>query len=121
VAGQLRWPPQRIRTGPSRGDDGLVEPLAEIYAGRIDGGDGPACVGQAIVTGLDPLGADMPTGSGLSEEDIMHPTFVKLFLEADVGELLEEDKRRRANRAKRTRSRMAIRGAACDRERGPRR
>jgi hypothetical protein len=52
----------------------------------------------------------------------MHPTFVKLFLEADVGDLLaEEDKRRRANRARRTRSRMAIRVAARDRERGPRR
>jgi hypothetical protein len=53
----------------------------------------------------------------------MHPTFVKLFLEADAGELLaeEEDKRRRANRARRTRSRMAIRVAARDRERGPRR
>jgi hypothetical protein len=53
----------------------------------------------------------------------MHPTFVKLFLEADAGELLaeEEDKRRRSNRARRTRSRMAIRVAARDRERGPRR
>jgi hypothetical protein len=54
----------------------------------------------------------------------MHPMFAKLFLEADAGELLaeeeeEEDKRRRANRARRTRSRMAIRVAACDRERGP--
>ena len=65
----------------------------------------------------------MPKGSGRSEEDIMHPTFVKLFLEADAGELLgeEEDKRRRANRARRTRSRIAIRVTACDRERGPRR
>ena len=52
----------------------------------------------------------------------MHPTFMKLFLEADAGDLLaEEDKRRRANRARRTRSRMAIRVAARDRERGPRR
>jgi hypothetical protein len=52
----------------------------------------------------------------------MHPTFVKLFLEADADELLaeEEDKRRRANRAKRTRSRMAIRVAADDREHEPR-
>jgi hypothetical protein len=54
---------------------------------------------------------------------MMHPMFVKLFLEADAGELLaeKEDKRRRANRARRTRSRMAIRVAACDREHGPRR
>ena len=100
VAGHLRWPAQRIRAGSGRDDDGVVEPSAEVYAGRT------------------------PKGSGRSEEDIMHPTFVKLFLEADAGELLaeeEEDKRRRANRARRTRSRMAARVAACDRERGPRR
>jgi hypothetical protein len=49
----------------------------------------------------------------------MHPMFVKLFLEADPDDLLaEEDKRHRANRARRTRSRMVIRVAACDRERG---
>jgi len=49
----------------------------------------------------------------------MHPMFVKLFLEADADDLLaEEDKRRHANRARRTRSRMVIRAAACDRERG---
>jgi hypothetical protein len=50
----------------------------------------------------------------------MHPMFVKLFLEADADDLLaeEEDKRHRANRARRTRSRMVIRVAACDRERG---
>ncbi len=33
---------------------GVPGPLAEIYADRIDGGDGLACVGQAIVTELDP-------------------------------------------------------------------
>jgi hypothetical protein len=51
---------------------------------------------------------------------VMHPMFVKLFLEADADDLLaeEEDKRHRANRARRTRSRMVIRVAACDRERG---
>jgi hypothetical protein len=119
----LRWAHQRIRAGSGRDDDGLVEPPAEIYAGRIDGGDGPACIGQAIVTGLDPARCGHAKGSGRSEEDIMHPMFVKLFLEADAGELLaeEEDKRRRANRARRTRSRMASRVAARDRERGPRR
>jgi hypothetical protein len=53
----------------------------------------------------------------------MHLTSVKLFLEADAGELLgeEEDKRRRANRARRTRPRMAIRVAADDPEHQPRR
>ena len=62
-------------------------------------------------------------GSGRSEEDIMHPMFVKLFLRAGTGEQLaeEEDKRRRATRARRTRSRTAIRVTACDRDRGPRR
>jgi hypothetical protein len=29
-------------------------PLAEIYADRVDGADGLACVGQAIVTEVDP-------------------------------------------------------------------
>lgn len=49
----------------------------------------------------------------------MHPMFVKLFLEADSDLLAEEeDKRHRANRARRTRSRMVIRVAACDRKRG---
>jgi hypothetical protein len=53
----------------------------------------------------------------------MHRTFVKLFLEADADELLaeDEDKRRRANRGKRTRSRMAIMVTARHGERGPRR
>ena len=47
----------------------------------------------------------------------MHPMFVKLFLEADTDLLAEEeDKRHRANRARRTRSRMVIRIAACDRK-----
>jgi hypothetical protein len=49
----------------------------------------------------------------------MHPMFVKLFLEADTDLLAEEkDKRHRANRARRTRSRMVIRIATCDRKRG---
>ena len=53
----------------------------------------------------------------------MHLMFVKLFLRAGAGEQLaeEEDKRRRATRAGRTQSRMAIRVTACDRDRGPRR
>lgn len=62
----------------------------------------------------------MPKGSGRSEEDNMHPMFVKLFLEADTDDLLaeEEDKRHRANRARLTRSRKVIRVAACARKRG---
>jgi hypothetical protein len=81
---------------------------------------GLACVAQAVVTELDPVRSGHAKGSGRSEEDNMHPMFVKLFLEADADDLLaeEEDKRHRANRARRTRSRMVIRVAACDRERG---
>jgi hypothetical protein len=40
----------------------------------------------------------------------MHPMFVKLFLEADPDDLLadEEQRRRRANLARRNRSRMTV-------------
>ena len=55
----------------------------------------------------------------------MHPMFVKLYLEPDADDLLacEQDKRRRANRAGRLRSRAAVRvvGSDRDRDRGPRR
>lgn len=49
----------------------------------------------------------------------MHPMFVKLFLETDADDLLtgDEDKRRRANRARRNRSRVAMRYTARDRDR----
>ena len=52
----------------------------------------------------------------------MHPMFVKLFLETDADDLHADglDRRRRANRARRTRCRMVIRGATCDQERGGR-
>ena len=50
----------------------------------------------------------------------MHPMFVKLFLETDADDLLaEEDKRRAANRARRTRSRTATKLTARDRDRRP--
>jgi len=43
----------------------------------------------------------------------MHPMFVKLFLETDTDDLLaEEDRRRRANRARHSRSRMAVKVTA---------
>jgi hypothetical protein len=39
----------------------------------------------------------------------MHPMFVKLFLEADPDDqLAEEEQRRRANLARRSRSRMTM-------------
>jgi hypothetical protein len=49
----------------------------------------------------------------------MHPMFVKLFLQASDDDLLaeEEDRRRAANRARRTRSRVATRVPARDRDR----
>jgi hypothetical protein len=54
----------------------------------------------------------------------MHPMFVKLYLEADADDLLadERDKRRRANRARRQRTRTAVRAALRDqdRQRAPR-
>src|SRR6266516_3077185 len=53
--------------------------------------------------------------------DIMHPMFVKLFLEPDADDLLadEEDKRRRAARARHTRSRMTLRVTARPQDRRP--
>ena len=49
----------------------------------------------------------------------MHPMFVKLFLEnsADEGLAEEEDRRRAANRARRSRSRRAITRSSSDRDR----
>ena len=51
----------------------------------------------------------------------MHPMFVKLFLETSEDDLLaeEEDRRRAANRARRTRSRVATRVPARDQDRRP--
>jgi hypothetical protein len=53
----------------------------------------------------------------------MHPMFVKLFLETDADDLQADDRhmRRRANRARRNRSRMAIKVTARDHDRRPRR
>ena len=51
----------------------------------------------------------------------MHPMFVKLFLENDADDVLaeEEDRRRAANRARRSRSRQATRVVARDRDGRP--
>jgi hypothetical protein len=51
----------------------------------------------------------------------MHPMFVKLFLEPDADDLLadEEEKRRRAARARHTRSRMTLRVTARPQGRRP--
>lgn len=51
----------------------------------------------------------------------MHPMFVKLYLENDADDVLaeQEDRRRAANRARRARSRQAIRVVARDRDRRP--
>ena len=53
----------------------------------------------------------------------MHPMFVKLFLETDADDLQADglDRRRRANRARRIRSRMTIKATARDHDRRPRR
>ena len=48
---------------------------------------------------------------------IMHPIFVKLFIETDPDDLLaEEDMRRHARRSRRFRPAMAVRPAARDRQ-----
>jgi hypothetical protein len=53
----------------------------------------------------------------------MHPMFVQLFLEtgADDQQDDEQDRRRAVSRARRNRSRMAIKVTARDRDRLPRR
>jgi len=60
----------------------------------------------------------------MTQGPAMHPMFVKLFLENDADDVLaeEEDRRRAANRARRvlgSRSRLAIRATARDRDRRP--
>jgi hypothetical protein len=52
-----------------------------------------------------------------AREDIMHPMFVKLFMETDADELLPERDRRRARRSRRARPAMAARPAARVRQR----
>jgi hypothetical protein len=49
----------------------------------------------------------------------MHPMFVKLFLENSADDVLaeEEDRRRAANRARRSRSRQAITRTTRDQDR----
>jgi len=63
------------------------------------------------------------TGPRPAEEAIMHPMFVKLFLEADADDLLadEEERRQRATRARNTRSRMTLRVSTRPQDRLPRR
>ncbi len=53
----------------------------------------------------------------------MHPTFVKLFIEADADDLLaeEEDRRRRARQSRRRRPAIAVTAASRDRNLRPRR
>ncbi len=50
----------------------------------------------------------------------MHPMFVQLYLEPDTDQD-EQDKRRRAARARRLGTRTAVRVTAPDRDRQPRR
>ncbi len=59
----------------------------------------------------------------LREEGIMHPTFVKLYIETDADDLQaeEEAKRRRGRRSQRHRSAIVVRAASRDRNLRPRR
>ena len=51
-------------------------------------------------------------------EDVMHPMFVQLFLEPDADDRLAGEKKRcAARRARRNRSRLAVRVAVGDRDR----
>jgi hypothetical protein len=59
-------------------------------------------------------------GSG---EGIMHPTFVKLFIETDADDLLDEEeaRRRRARRSRRNRPAVVVKAASADQNLRPRR
>jgi hypothetical protein len=61
--------------------------------------------------------------TGGAEEDVMHPMFVKLYLEPEADDLLadEQEKRRSAKLARRHRSRMAVRVTTPAPDRRPRR
>jgi len=51
--------------------------------------------------------------TGTRKETAMHPMFKELFIQTDADDLLaEQDRRRRASRARRARSAMVIRPAA---------
>jgi hypothetical protein len=50
----------------------------------------------------------------------MHPMFVTLFLETGADDLQDDDMRRRANRARRNRSRLAIKVTVRGQDRRPR-
>ena len=54
---------------------------------------------------------------GLGREGVMHPLFVKLFIETDDDDLVaeEEARRRAARRSRRARSAMVVRAAPRDR------
>ena len=71
---------------------------------------------------LYPVKGTHPAGKPPAGEGIMHPTFVKLFIEADADDLLaeEEDRRRRSGRSRRKQPAMAVRAASRDRNLRPR-
>jgi hypothetical protein len=72
---------------------------------------------HVFLTGL--LAPTEQEATGLHKGGIMHPIFVKLYLEAEADDD-QEDRRRRANRARRRQSRAAVRVIARDRDRQPR-
>ena len=68
---------------------------------------------------ISPFGSPGACWACCQVEGVMHPMFVKLFMQPGEDDVLaeEEDRRRAANRARRTRSRVAIRVPARDRDR----
>ena len=63
----------------------------------------------------------MSTAAGPGE-GIMHPMFVKLFIETDADDLLaeEEARRRRARQSRRNRPAVVVRAASRDQNLRPR-
>ncbi len=122
-----RWPPPRrgasTSTSPrapaassGRGADPPHRPAAHTDSWPDNAGAtyqrsyAVLCVGEGHGTQRAPP----PTRGG----GIMHPMFVKLFIEADADDLLaeEEVKRRRARRSQRNRSAVFVRADSRDRK-----
>ena len=74
------------------------------------------CAGLCSVKGAARGGHRRPQG-----RDVMHPMFVKLFIEAGADDLAaeEEARRRRAARSRHDRAAVAVRGASRDRHLRP--
>jgi len=132
--GEVRWRGPRLRiTGPELDDLALQAAADVLVVLRCDRPPGcwpdpqfhvssPSFLGRPAVTNGPIPGTQRqrPRDEGRSRgpgRDIMHPMFVKLFIEIDADDLPpEEDWPHRARRSRRARPAMVVRTAARGRE-----